>query len=130
MAIGWHVYFAALVLALVLGGRSAAVIAARRSEPLHVSPPGAMLFAFGWMYPHFHETRSLSPYLYAAALGLIPCPTLSDVNGIGPMTAGLGLLPWMLIISAAGIFYGVIGAVSLGVALDWVLLAGAVLMLL
>lgn len=70
------------------------------------------------------------PYLYAAALGLIPCPTLSDVNGIGLMTAGLGLLPWMLIISAAGIFYGVIGAVSLGVALDWVLLAGAVLMLL
>jgi hypothetical protein len=92
--------------------------------------PGAILFGFGWVYPHFLQTPSIAPYLYASPLGLIPCPTLAAVTGIGLMTAGFGSLPWMLVIGAAGAFYGVVGALLLGVSLDWVLLAGAALMLL
>lgn len=172
LALAWHVYFGALVLALVLGARpparlialllsppllsvsvlawtaanpfngtvfavlaaASAIIPARRRGRVRLSQlwavPGAMLFAFGWIYPHFLQTLSIAPYLYASPLGLIPCPTLAAVIGIGLMTAGFGSLPWMLVIGVAGAFYGVFGAALLGVGLDWVLLAGAVLMLL
>ena len=47
---------------------------------------GALMLAFGWIYPHFLEADSWWRYLYASPLGLIPCPTLSAV--IGTTTSG------------------------------------------
>ena len=65
VAVFWHVYFGAIV--------------------------AAVLFVYGWIYPHFLGTISFLPYLFAAPLGLIPCATLVVVivpalilNGLGP----------------------------------------------
>ena len=172
LAVIWHAYFSALVLALALGVRpsarlgglllslplfSVSVLAwaqanpfnatlfavlgtvtlsmpARHSERLQTAPwwavsSGALLFAFGWIYPHFVETPSTLTYLYASPLGLIPCPTLCAVIGIGLMLRGLGSYAWMVVLGAAGVFYGIFGAARLGVTLDWVLVAGALMML-
>lgn len=85
---------------------------------------GAMLIAFGWSYPHFLLTYSGVEYLYSAPLGLIPCPTLAAVMGIALVT-GLfterGVASMLVIL---GLFYGLFGALRLGVALDWVLFVG------
>lgn len=172
LAIAWHVYFGALVLALVLGARpparmvalllapplvsvgvlawvsanpfngvvftalaaACAFVPLRRRERVQVtlwwSVPGVMLFAFAWVYPHFLAVPAVSPYLYASPLGLIPCPTLAAVTGVGLMTGGLGSRAWMLAMGAAGVFYSLFGAGLLGVLLDWVLLGGALILLL
>lgn len=87
---------------------------------------GALLLSFGWVYPHFLATGSFLTYLYAAPLGLIPCPTLSAVIGLGLVFGGLASRAWSLIMGVTGAFYGIFGAVRLGVSLDWVLMAGSV----
>ena len=100
------------------------------STPIRIAPPwmaipGSALIAFGWVYPHFLKTDSWIPYLYAAPLGLIPCPTLSAVVGVALMTEGLGSAKWSLILAVIGVLYGVIGIFRLGVVIDVVLLVGA-----
>jgi len=94
------------------------------------SVPGALMFAFGWGYPHFLDTPSWVPYLYAAPTGLIPCPTLSIVIGLALIVRGLGARGWSALLAATGLFYGVFGALGLGVTLDWALAAGALVLLL
>jgi hypothetical protein len=116
-------------LALVLGS------IARRlaSRPVRVSRPwlvvsGALLLTFAWVYPHFLHARTWVAYIYAAPLGLIPCPTLSAVIGA---TLILGLLEsraWSLTIAVTGLAYGAIGIFRLGVRIDVALLAGAALL--
>jgi hypothetical protein len=86
---------------------------------------GALLAAFGWAYPHFLHTDSWGTYVYAAPLGLIPCPTLSAVVGIALVVRGLGSRGWSLILAGSGILYGIIGWFRLGVTIDAVLLVGA-----
>jgi hypothetical protein len=86
---------------------------------------GALLFAFGWVYPHFLNTSSFLPYLYSAPTGLIPCPTLSIVIGLALILGGLGARTWSLVLGVTGIFYGIFGSAWLGVLIDWVLLLGA-----
>ena len=96
----------------------------RVGEP-HVVAAGVMLVGFGAAYPHFVETNGWSTYVYAAPLGLLPCPTLSAVMGAS-LTFGLfDSRPWAFTLAAAGSFYGAVGAVALDVKLDYVLLAGA-----
>ena len=56
--------------------------------------PGVLLVAFGWVYPHFLRTDSWATYLYAAPLGLIPCPTLSAVIGTALVVRGLNSRGW------------------------------------
>jgi drug/metabolite transporter (DMT)-like permease len=73
---------------------------------------------------------SLLPYLYSAPTGLIPCPTLSIVIGLAVALRGLGSRTWSLVLCATAIFYGVYGAAHLGVTLDWVLLLGALMLVL
>ena len=90
--------------------------------------PGAVLLAFGWVYPHFLATDSWTAYLYAAPLGLIPCPTLAVLVGSSLLTGGLGSRAWSLIVAGAALVYGFIGAFRLGVAIDLVLLVGAVIL--
>lgn len=98
--------------------------------PVRIGPAwavilGGLLFAFGWIYPHFLDAPSPLAYLYAAPTGLIPCPTLSIVIGLSLVLGGLGSRSWCLVLGALGTFYGVFGAVVLGVLIDLVLLAGA-----
>jgi len=86
---------------------------------------GALVFGFGWVYPHFLIADSVSEYLYAAPLGLVPCPTLAAVVGASIMLRGFGSRSWSLATAAAGVFYGLFGALYLRVHLDWGLLMGA-----
>jgi len=86
---------------------------------------GLLLFAFGWVYPHFLRTDSALTYLYAAPTGLVPCPTLSATIGLALVLGGLGSRAWSLTLGAAGLLYGVFGALRLGVLIDALLLLGA-----
>lgn len=104
-------------------------------EPIHLAPTwalgmGILMFIFGWVYPHFLDTESFLPYLYAAPTGLIPCPTLSIIIGMSLMLEGLESRAWSLVLGATGIFYGLFGALRLGVAIDLVLLVGALLLIM
>jgi hypothetical protein len=116
---------------LALSGIALIVIAIRQpDERVRVGAAwttiaGGLLFTFGWVYPHFLETASFWPYLYSAPTGLIPCPTLSVVIGLGLILGGLGSRPWSMVLGATGIFYGLFGALRLGVSIDWVLVLGA-----
>jgi hypothetical protein len=101
-----------------------------RISPLQTALPGAAMFIFGWIYPHFLEGSSMWAYLYSAPTGLIPCPTLSIIIGLALVLRGLESRAWSIIIGATGIFYGLFGAARLGVAIDWVLLGGAVVIVL
>jgi hypothetical protein len=91
--------------------------------------PGLALFAFGWAYPHFLEGASLLSYLYKAPTGLIPCPTLAIVIGLALLLDGLGSGALCLALGAAGLFFGVVGVARLGVAVDWTLLLGSLVIL-
>ena len=51
------------------------------------------------------------------------------LTGVTLMMAGLQSFQWSLVLGAAGLFYGVFGAVHLGVTIDWVLTAGALALL-
>jgi hypothetical protein len=97
-----------------------------RIGPTWALVAGLIMFVFGWLYPHFVEGSSPLRYLYSSPTGLIPCPTLSIVIGLGLVLAGLGSRTWSLILGVTGVFYGIFGAARLGVTIDWVLLLGAV----
>ncbi len=104
------------------------------SRPVCIGPwsstfCGAVLVISGWGYPHFLETTSVVPYLYAAPTGMIPCPTLSIVIGMSLIIGGLQSPHWSLLVGTVGLFYGVFGAVRLGVTIDWILVAGALTIL-
>jgi hypothetical protein len=88
---------------------------------------GATLCAFGWVYPHF-LAGPWWQYLYQSPLGLIPCPTLAFIVGISVATPSLQSTRWGFLVSSIAAVYGAIGAFVLGVAIDWVLLAGAALL--
>ena len=115
--------FATILLAAA--PRSRATI--RLASPARVAS-GSVLAAFGWMYPHFVEADSWITYAYAAPLGIVPCPTLSMVIGVTLMFANLGSARWRVLLATAGLLYGLIGVVWLGVVLDVALLAGAALL--
>ena len=86
---------------------------------------GGLLIGFGWVYPHFLNGAGWLTYIYAAPLGLLPCPTLSMVMG---MTLLLGMYryrSWSAVLAVTGVVYGVIGVFALQVAIDYVLVAGA-----
>ncbi len=85
---------------------------------------GAAMIALGWAYPHFLQGSPLH-YLYAAPLGLIPCPTLAVLVGIGLLSDGLHSHAWSWIVGTVAAAYAVFGAVRLGVWLDLPLLVGA-----
>lgn len=89
---------------------------------------GAGLVAFGLCYPHFLEPGTGIALLWTAPVGLIPCPTLSLVSGFALVGDGLQSRAWALTLAAAGLFYGIFGAVQLGVWIDVVLVAGAALL--
>jgi hypothetical protein len=114
----------------VIAAALAGVALSLPHAPIRISTPwlvipGLFLVVFGWVYPHFLQTDSWAPYLYASPLGLIPCPTLSAVTGVALVIGGLGSRSWSLILSGSGVLYGLIGWLRLGVTIDTVLLVGA-----
>ena len=86
---------------------------------------GAALVAFGWIYPHFLITDTWVAYAYMSPFGLLPCPTLLVVVGVTVAVAGFRSVTWNTVVAAAGLFYGAVGVLGLGVVLDVSLLAGA-----
>jgi hypothetical protein len=98
--------------------------------PVWAMIAGTAMFVFGWVYPHFLDTWPAAAYLYAAPTGLVPCPTLSIVIGLALMAGALDSRAWAAVLGATGVFYGVFGALRLGVTIDFVLLLGALLVLL
>ena len=85
---------------------------------------GAVMTAFGWLYPHFLDERGWTMYLYAAPFGLVPCPTLSVAAGVALMTGGSRAR--LIALAIAALCYGAIGAFILGVTIDLALIAGGV----
>jgi hypothetical protein len=73
---------------------------------------GSALVAFGWAYPHFLPEDPASTYLYAAPLGLIPCPTLSLVLGVTIVFSNLRSRAWSVILACTALFYGALGVGS------------------
>lgn len=119
------------LLAVLPAARVAAATTSRvQVAPLTFTAAGAALVVFAWVYPHFLESSRWTAYLYAAPLGLVPCPTLAAALGLTLMLGRLDSTVWNLTLAAAGLLYGGIGLVRLGVALDVGLVAGAAMALL
>ena len=96
--------------------------------PVHAAPwwsaiAGAAMVLFGAFYPHFVD-GDRTAYLYAAPLGLVPCPTLAVAIGLFLLVED-GDRGRRLTLVAAGTFYALFGVARLGVVLDLGLLAGA-----
>lgn len=127
-------YFNAALSTLLVLGLGAIALRLPR-DPLVLSPAwsrlaGAALLAFGWFYPHFLDGQPWPLYLVAAPTGLLPCPTLSVVIGASLTARGFGSKAWSSLLAAAGLFYGVFGALRLEVRLDFILGAGSTLLAL
>ena len=90
---------------------------------------GGSLVAFGWLYPHFLESKPLIAYFAAAPTGLVPCPTLAVLIGVTLLKPQWFSRVWATTLAAYGLFYGVFGALRLHVWLDLGLIAGAALLL-
>jgi hypothetical protein len=90
---------------------------------------GLLLVGFGWVYPHFLDASHWTEYLYAAPLGVLPCPTLAAVIGL-TLVYGAPRPVWSGVLVAAGFLYGAIGVFWLGVVLDVGLLAGAAVLVI
>jgi hypothetical protein len=118
----------AIVVAVLLTTAVRQPQTAVRLAPSAWVVPGVVLVVFGWTYPHFVTADSWTTYLYASPFGILPCPTLSVVIGITLLFPGLGSRSWTTTLAVAGLLYGVIGVLRLGVVLDWgLLLASATL---
>ncbi len=91
--------------------------------------PGALLIAYGWVYPHFLSGGNAVRYLYEAPVGLVPCPTLLVVIGLSMVVGSFRSCAWNLVTGLTALFYGFFGAVYLKVGWDWVLALGAVFMI-
>ena len=85
----------------------------------------AALVAFGLLYPHFLPGTGWAHYLYAAPLGLLPCPTLALVAGATLLVQGLGSRLLRYLMAAWVLMYGLLGVFRLGVLLDVALLVAA-----
>ncbi len=114
------IVLATTTLALVIAGGNKLEAPA----PTWARVTGLALIAFGWTYPHFMQGDTVT-YLYAAPVGLVPCPTLSMAIGLA-LFGNVGGTVWRRVLAGAGVFYAVFGMFRLGVLLDLGLLLGAV----
>jgi hypothetical protein len=120
------IFFLLTVILLIIGYRMPAEKVAIRADLAGIF--GVLMILFGWVYPHFLHDASIWQYLYAAPVGLVPCPTLSIVIGFTLLFGGFGSRKWMLVLAIVGLFYGIIGFFRLGVQLDAGLIAGSVVL--
>jgi hypothetical protein len=96
-----------------------------RAAPRWAHMLGAVLIAFGWVYPHFLDDRSPLLYLVAAPVGLVPCPTLAVATGLALIDGARPGRAWTLVLAGLAGFYALFGMLRLGVWLDAPLLIGA-----
>lgn len=120
--------FSAFAIALLLIGLRMPAEKVER-PPSWAACAGALMIAFGYVYPHFLEAGPPLRYLYAAPAGLIPCPTLSFTIGFALLAKGFSSRAFSITLGVLGLFYGIFGAFRLGVAIDIVLVAGAAALL-
>jgi hypothetical protein len=96
-----------------------------RARPLGLTVTlGAALVAFGALYPHFVAGPAYR-LVWAAPLGLVPCPTLAAISGLAIATGAIGSRRSAYALAAWTAFYGLFGVFRLGVGLDLVLLVAA-----
>jgi len=116
-------------LAAALGRESLRIsgVPVRLASPAWIAR-GAMLVAFGALYPHFLHADSPAAYVVASPFSLLPCPTLSVVIGSTLVCANLDSRRWSALLLMAGTLYGAIGVFRLGVSLDWGLFVGVTLL--
>ena len=119
--------FVGLAVALGLESFRISNAPVRLASPAWIAR-GAALVGFGAAYPHFLHADSPAAYLLASPFGLLPCPTLAGVIGSTLAFTNLGSRQWSAPLLKAGALYGVIGVFLFGVALDWGLLVGTVLL--
>ncbi len=113
------VSFAALA-AILVGSRPRC-----RAEPRGLTVTiGAALIGFGALYPHFVDGPAYR-LLWAAPLGLVPCPTLAVISGLAIATGALGSRRSAYALAAWTAFYGLVGVFRLGVSIDLVLIVAA-----
>ena len=91
---------------------------------------GVIMIAFGWLYPQFLFSKTLLPYLYGAPTGIVPSPTLCLVIGFTLLFNALESRAWSLVLGFFGLFYGLFGAIGLGISLDYGLVAGSLILIL
>lgn len=116
---------------VVLAASLAAAASRFGTGPVRIASPGwiacaAAAIMFGYTYPHFLSTDSWTAYLYASPVGVVPCPTLSVVVGTTLLFQNVRSSTWAAGLIAAGLLYGSIGVLRLGVVLDWGLILATV----
>ena len=79
----------------------------------------------GGSIPHF-LIGSPTQYLYAAPVGLVPCPTFALTAGFALLLLDDSARAPRLLVSAVSAFYAVFGVLRLGVVLDIGLLVAAI----
>lgn len=96
-----------------------------RAEPRGLTVTiGAALVGFGALYPHFVAGPAYR-LLWAAPLGIVPCPTLAVLSGLAIATGALGSRRSAYSLAAWTAFYGLVGVFHLGVSIDLVLIVAA-----
>jgi hypothetical protein len=124
--------FNAVAFALLAAGLTGSALAAGagelRTRPRFLLLAGAASFLTAWVYPHFLGDDTGWRYFYLAPLGVLPCPTLLAAVGLSLLVEGALPRAGALLLAAFGLFYGLLGVLWLGVALDAVLVAGSALL--
>jgi len=92
--------------------------------------PGAILAAFGWIYPELLDTPSFVPYLYSAPTGVIPCATLIILIGFALILDGLDSRGFCTLLGVIGLLYGVMGVAYLRITSDGMLIISAISILI
>lgn len=78
---------------------------------------GGALLLYGWCYPHF-VAPPWYRVLFAAPLGVLPCPTLAALAGLTLVSGGLGARAVPALLSLWTAFYALFGIFRLRVYLD------------
>jgi hypothetical protein len=125
----WGIAFLLLSIGLTVFARSAPIDRAT-AGPEWSMVAGLVMIAFAWVYPHFLTSESALTRLYAAPLGLVPSPTIALVIGFALLAGGFGARAWSAALGAAGVLFGLIGAIGFGVFSDLLLVAGALSLIL
>lgn len=121
------VAFACLALALTFIGARLTVTPVVRARAWALALGGSAI-VYAWVYPHFLDAHHPATYLIAAPMGLLPCPTLAMVLGIGLGAQGFDSRAWALVTGVAGLFFALFGIIRLGVWLDSGLLVASAAM--
>ncbi len=115
------VTFGVLFIVSLAWGREAMTLPPRPRFSRAGVAAAAVFGLFALFYWHF--TDGVAGAILFAPLGLVPCPTLIAANAAIMATRRSFSIYAVVPTWVAGLFYGLVGTLYLGVALDWVLVA-------